>query len=504
MLNGFLLGIQNVFSFPVIFYLMGGVIGGLITGALPGFTSTMGMVVLLPITFALSPIEGLLMLIGVYVGGIAGGAIPAIALGIPGTPASAATALDGFPLFQKSSTEEARKEALGIGIVASFIGGSISAIILMFFAPPIARFALRFGPAEYFALGILGMTLIISVSGSSMLKGLFAGLIGTFFAMVGIDPILGLSRFTFGNTYLAGGISYIPVLIGLFGFSDVIGALLKGFQVVKPDGATRFGIAKVSRKTLLYILPTCLRSGIIGTFVGAIPGAGADIAAFLSYDVEKSLSKDPSLYGKGEPRGVSASEAGNNADAGGAMIPMSTFGIPGDAQAAVLIGGLMLQGLRPGPLLFQEQPAIIWSMFVGLLVAQFLMLFFGLLIAPLAVKIIAQPPSILFPAIGIICIVGAFALANSVFDIWIMLFFGVVGYFLKRANIPVVPIVLAMILMPMVEGELRRALMLAPEGFISLFSRPLFSILIGAAVLSILGSLFIQWKSQKRDLSGRE
>lgn len=499
-MHGFLLGIQNVFSFPAMLYLMGGVIGGLAIGALPGFTSTMGMVVLLPITFALSPIEGLLMLIGVYVGGIAGGCIPAIALGIPGTPASAATVFDGFPLFRKGHAEE----ALGIGIVASFIGGSISAIILMFLAPPIASFALRFGPAEYFALGILGMTLIISVSGSSMLKGLFAGLIGAFFAMIGVDSILGLPRFTFGNSYLAGGISYVPALIGLFGFSDVIDALLRGSKLLQPKNTTRFGIAKVPRKTLLHILPTCLRSGILGTLVGAIPGAGADIAAFLSYDVEKRLSKNPSLYGKGEPRGIAAPEAGNNADAGGAMIPMSTFGIPGDAQTAVLIGGLMLQGLRPGPLLFQEQPDIIWSIFVGLLVAQFIMLFFGLLSAPLAVKIVAQPPSILFPLIGVICIVGAFALANSIFDIWIMLIFGIVGYFLKRADIPVIPIVLAMILMPMVEGELRRALILAPKGFISLFSRPIFSILIGVAILSILSSLFIQWKSQKRESLKRE
>lgn len=488
-----LLGLNTVFQCNSLLYLISGVVGGMLIGALPGFTATMGMIVLLPVTFSLSPAEGMLLLVGVYVGGIAGGCIPAIALNIPGTPASAATTLDGYPLFRQGRGEE----ALGVGIVASAIGGGISAIMLMTLAPQLARFALKFGPVEYFALGTLGMTLIISVSGSSVLRGLFAGLIGAALAMVGTDPILGVPRFAFDSPYLAAGIAYVPALIGLFGFSEVIEALASRVQPQSSAILRGFGMAKIRLSTLRRVLPSICRSGLIGTFVGSIPGAGADIAAFLSYEVEKKTSKDPSVYGTGEIRGVAASEAGNNADAGGAMIPMLTFGIPGDAQTAVMIAGLMMQGIRPGPLLFTEQPDLVWTIFIGLMLAQFIMLGVGLFSASLAVRAVAQPPSTLFPLVAVLSVVGAFSLSNSLFEVWLMVGFGVLGYVMKKLKIPSVPIVLALILVPMVESELRRALVMTPGGFLSFFTRPIFVVLFGAACLSLLSAFVLQIRRAK-------
>ena len=328
-MDGLIQGLASVAAWPNGALLVAGVVGGLAIGALPGFTSTMAMVVLLPLSFTLSPTAGMLLLIGVYVGGIAGGCIPAIALNIPGTPASAATTLDGYPMFRQGRSEE----ALGVGIIASAIGGTVGALILMTLAPQLSRFALRFGPAEYFALGILGLTLVISVSGSSVVRGLFAAFLGAALVMVGTDPMLGTARFTMGNVYLLGGLSYVAALIGLFGFSEVLqGLFAEGPGKVRLAGRRIVRLARVPLATVLRILPASLRSGGLGAFIGSIPGAGADIAAFVSYEVQKQLSRDAGAYGKGEPRGVAASEAGNNANAGGAMVPMLTFGIPGDAQ----------------------------------------------------------------------------------------------------------------------------------------------------------------------------
>lgn len=495
MLDNLLLGLQTVLAFPAILYMLGGVAGGLIAGALPGFTATMGMVVLLPITFGLPPIEGMLLLIGIYVGGIAGGLLPAIALNIPGTPASAATSLDGYPLFKQGRAQE----AISAGFAASFVGGTVAAIMLMTLAPQLARFAIKFGAPEYFALGVLGLTLVISVSGSSVLKGLIAGLVGAFLATVGADPILGLPRFDGGYPALAGGISYVPALIGLFGFNEVLNAVLNPSSQVMTSTRERLrGLALLPIATLRRILPPSLRSGVIGALVGAIPGAGADIAAFLSYDIERRFSKDPSKYGKGEIRGVAASEAGNNADCGGAMIPMLTFGIPGDAQTAVLIAALMLQGLQPGPLLFTEHPHIVWSIFAGLLVSQFLMMLIGMVIAPLAIRLVMQPAWLLFPIVTVLCVVGAFALNNSVFDVWLMILFGVVGYLMRRFGVPVTPLVLAMILVPMVESELRRALIIYQGNFAAFFGRPIFTVIIGLAILSLLSAFYIQYRAQRK------
>lgn len=492
-MDHFLLGLGAVGDPMALLFLALGVAGGLIIGSLPGFTSTMGMIVLLPLTFSLPPIPGLMLLIGVFVGGIGGGCIPAIALNIPGTPASAATTLDGFPLFKKGRGDE----VLGVGIIASALGGMISAVMLMTLAPQLALIALKFGSAEYFALGILGMTLIISVSGGSVLRGIFAGLIGAMLTMIGIDPILGITRFTFDSPYLAAGVSYVPALIGLFGFSEVIEALVSRLQRRKVTELQGMRLARVRLSTLRRVLPSIGRSGLLGTFVGSIPGAGADIAAFLSYEVEKKTAKDPSVYGKGEVRGVAASEAGNNADAGGAMIPMLTFGIPGDAQTAVMIAALMMHGVRPGPLLFTDQPNLIWAIFIGLFAAQVMLLVLGLISAAVAVRAVSQPPSILFPLVAVLSVVGAFSLSNSLYDVWFMIAFGVIGYVFKKVNIPAVPVVLAMILMPMVESELRRGLIISPNGFIGFFSHPIFDILIGAAVLSLVSALILQLRHAK-------
>jgi putative tricarboxylic transport membrane protein len=317
--DGHLQGLLIILSWPQRALLVAGVPGGLLIGALPSFTSTMALVVLLPLSFTLAPIDGILLLSGVYVGGIGGGCIPAIALNISGTPASAATTLEGFTLFNKRGRSE---EALGIGVIASAIGGMTGALVLMTLAPQISRFALRFGPAEYFALGLLGLTLVISVPGPSVVRGRFVAFVGALLVMVGTDPMVGMARFTIGNVELLGGISYVAALIGLFGFSEILQGTFaaRGVRVVKAKESI-WRLARVAIVTVLRILPAAFRSGGLGAFIGSIPGAGVDIAVFVSYEVQKQLSRDSSAYGAGEARGIAASESGFNANAGGAMVP---------------------------------------------------------------------------------------------------------------------------------------------------------------------------------------
>lgn len=461
-MDNLLFGLTNLMNIKYILLIIGGVAGGISIGALPGLTATMGVALLLPLTFGMEPIAGMLLLVGIYVGAIYGGSISAILIRTPGTPAAAATVFDGNEFAKRG--EGGR--AIGISTTASFIGGFISTVALITISPTLAKFALKFSAPEYFALALFGLTIIASISGESLLKGLASGVIGLLVASIGLDPMTGFPRFTFGRSELLQGFAFIPVMIGLFAVSQVFANLSEGFKKRKVDQKVTRLIP--TKEDLKKMLPVSLRSSLIGTFIGAIPGAGADIAAFVSYNEAKRWSKHPEKFGTGIVEGVAAPESGNNGVTGGAMIPLLTLGVPGDAVTAILLGALTLQGLQPGPLLFKDHGDIVYTIFIGLLFANIVMLVMGLCGIKLFTKIVSVPDYILTPAVFVLCIVGSYAINNNFLDVVVMLAFGFLGYMMQKIDMPASPIVLALILGPMAESNLRRALVLS-EGDWSIF-----------------------------------
>lgn len=497
----FLGGITNILDFEYLLILFLSMAIGITLGALPGLTATMGVALLLPITFGMEPVSGILLLVGVYFGAIYGGSITAILLRTPGTPSSAATALDGYEMTKQGLAYK----ALTISTISSAIGGVISVIILILVAPQLANFALKFSAPETFALALFGLAIISSISGSSLIKGLMAGFVGLLIATIGIDPIGGFPRFTFETTNLMAGVNYIPVLIGLFAAAEAfrtIEDIFKSSNEVK-------AIEKVKLKWREFkgLIPVILRSSGIGTFIGFIPGAGGDIASFVSYGEAKRFSKKPEEFGKGNPEGVSAPEAANNACTGGAMIPLLTLGIPGDAVTAVMLGALMVQGIQPGPMLFTNHAEIVYTLFIGMLIANLLILFYGFLGIRLFTKILTIPKVILTPIILILCIVGSYAVGNNFFDVWVMLIAGIIGYFMNRYEFPTSPIILALILGPMLEANLRRSLLLSNGDPSILITRPISLILILLAILTLfypLISTFIKNRRKSSEIKGSD
>ena len=479
-----LTGLSVAFSPSIFPLLLFGVLGGIILGALPGLTATMGVALLLPFTFGMEPTAALVMLIGVYIGGIYGGSIAAILLKTPGTPASAATVLDGHSMALKG--EAAR--ALSIAAVSSFTGGLISTIILIAIAPLLASFALRFNAPEYFALAIFGLTIIASISSKSILKGLLAGSIGLLVAMVGLDPINSVPRFTFDVLDLYSGINVIPVLIGLFALSEALGQIEKLFDK-KDDLNKDFSYKLLSRKDVKTLLPTAIKSGLIGTSIGSVPGAGADISAFVCYNEAKRVAKDPDEFGKGSVHGLAAAEAGNNGVTGGSLVPLLTLGVPGDAVAAVLLGALIVQGLTPGPLLFSQNPEVVYGVFSSMLVANIVMLLVGLFGIRFFCRIIEVPKILMIPMIIFLSVIGAYAINNSMFDIGIALTFGVLGYLFTKLDIPLSPILLAIILGPMAETNLRKSLLMYEGSWSFLYERPIAAAFILMAVFSVYSTM---------------
>jgi putative tricarboxylic transport membrane protein len=476
-------GFENLFVSGSALMLLMGMIFGTVIGALPGLTATMGIVLLLPFTYSVAPEAGLSLLIGIFAGGIYGGSISAILLRTPGTPAGGATVLDGYPLAQQGHAGK----ALTVSTVASAVGGLIGAIILSFLAPQIAKIALLFGPPEYVLLALYGLTMISYVSGKSMLKGYFSGLFGLLIATIGLDPINGLPRFTFGSINLLNGIALLPVLIGLFAISQA----LESTENYDEKSAKQATIKKIgiSVKEFVAILPTIVKSAFIGTFVGAIPGTGTDIAAFLSYGEAKRSSKHPEKFGTGIIEGVAAPEAGNNACVNGALIPMFTLGIPGEAATAVVLGGLMVLGLQPGPLLFKDNPQIIYTVFASTITSNLILLALGLLGVRIFAKILALPKKIVTTLVFVLASVGSYSMRNNVFDIWTTVLFGVLGYFMTKAEFPIPPVLLGMILGPMVESNLGRTLLISDGSYSVFFQRPISLFFIAVLGFTIFSSL---------------
>ncbi|AEE92222.1 conserved membrane protein of unknown function [Tepidanaerobacter acetatoxydans Re1] len=488
-----LAGLKIALTPRMFFLLILGVSGGIAIGALPGLTATMGVAILLPLTFGMEATAALVMLVGIYIGAIYGGSISAILLKTPGTPAAAATVFDGHTMAQKG---EAAK-ALSMATIASFVGGLVSTILLITISPILANFALRFSAPEYFALAVFGLSIIASISGDNPIKGLLSGMFGLFICTVGMDPVTSFPRFTFGKIELLNGFSVIPILIGLFAVSEALVQMESIFE--KDITIQKFKSGIVSIKEIIRVLPVMLKSAVMGTFIGAIPGAGADIAAFVSYNEARRSSKNPEKFGTGILEGIAAPEAGNNGVTGGALVPLLTLGVPGDAVTSILLGALIIQGLQPGPMLFTENADIVYGLFSSMLVGNIIMLILGLTGIRLFSKVVEIPKKIIIPVILSLSIVGSFSINNSIFDVYVMLLFGIIGYFMQKAQMPTSPIILAVILGPMAESNLRKSLLLYQGSIKFLYTRPITAIFLLLSIFSIVSS-YMKVENNKQKL----
>jgi putative tricarboxylic transport membrane protein len=486
----FIQGVGNVFAPDIFLLVLAGVGVGIVFGAVPGLTAVMAIALCLPMTYGLGPSAGLSLLVALYVGATSGGLISAILLKIPGTPASIATTFDGAPMMEKGEGFK----ALGLGIVFSFVGTIFSIGALMFIAPSLARVALSFGPHEYFAIAIFSLTLIATLSTGSMVKGLFSGIVGFAVSTVGIAPVDATRRFTFGQVELNAGFSILTVLVGMFAIAEVIKAAEethtgRSVEIASPDMSKARGFG-FSVREFFHHMPNAFRSSLIGIGIGILPGIGAGTSNILSYIVAKNRSKTPERFGKGAPEGVVASETANNAGIGGAMIPLLTLGIPGDAVTAILLGGLMIHGIQPGPMLFITQGELVYTIFAALILSAVVMLFLEFYGLRIFIRLLAIPKHILLPVILVLCAVGAFGLASRIFDIWTILGFGVLGYAFVKAGIPAAPFIIGFILGPMAETNFRRGLQLSSGDVTGFITNPISGIFLGLAALSIAWQIY--------------
>lgn len=486
------IGFEQIMSLNILFSIFVGVLGGIIAGAIPGFTITMAVVLALPFTFGMLPTQGVATILGVSIGGLSGGLITAALLGIPGTPSAVATTFDAYPMVKNGYPGR----ALSIGIWSSFFGSIISMIALVTIAPQIAELAMKIGPWEYFSLIAFSLTIIAGLTGDSVEKGLLSGLFGLSIACIGIDPMTGVARFTFGILFLQAGIPFLTVLIGMFAISRLLSEIEA--KSLKNDMSSKKTEEEISKKFDFDIIESLkivlgqpinlLRSSLIGTFIGAVPGAGASISNILAYDQAKKGSKYPEKFGTGIPDGIVASESGNNSTAGGGMITTIALGIPGSAVGAVILSALMIHGVTPGPLLIKNNPEIVGSIFASFMIASVFMLIIQFIGAKFFVKIVDIPKFILVPVVLSLCVIGAYVLNNRISDLYILIIMGIIGYFLVKYKYPLTPVILGVILGPMAEINLRRALITDPNVML-FFTRPISLFFIVLAVVSLVFSI---------------
>jgi len=455
-----------------------GVVIGVVIGAIPGLTATMAVALALPFTFGMEPVTAILLLVGIYKGGMYGGSITAILIRTPGSPASASTLLDGYPMAQKGEA----KKALSMALYASCIADFISNLSLIFLAGYLAKLALSFGPPEYFWLICFSLTIIISVSGDSVMKGLIAAALGVILALVGMDPVYGTERLTFDNYNLMDRINFIPLLIGLFAIPEILEFYLSR---AREHIQTAVSGADVTWQELKGSMRSIIRGSFIGVIIGAIPGTGATAASFISYSEARRNSPNRDNFGKGEIEGVAAAEAGNNAVAGATMIPLLSLGIPGDVITAIILGAFMIHGLTPGPILFQENMNLIYALFCGIMLSSVVLFGTGKLAIRYFSRIADVPKQILFPIVLMFCIYGAYAVNNSTFDIAVMLVFGLVGFIFNRTGFASAPFLIGFILGPMLEDNFRRSLLISNNNFDVFVRGPIDWFFIALTVLSL-------------------
>lgn len=494
-----MISIGEILSISCISMCFVGTFIGIIIGALPGLTPTMGVALFLPFTFGMDTVPAFALLLGIYVGGTYGGSISAILIRTPGTPSSAATCLDGNPLALQGKASE----ALSCAVIVSFIGGIFSCIILVLLAETISQVALSFGPAEYFAVGLFGLSVVASFCSKNLAKGLIGVFFGLFLSCIGMDNLTGFDRFSYGNTMALGGIQTVAALIGLFAFVEVFS---KAKTISREKDGTMMTISNkiMPMKELGKNWFNILRSSIIGTFIGIVPATGGGTASWLAYNEARRASKHPEEFGKGSYEGLSACESANNAVTGGAMIPLLTLGIPGDTITAVLLGALMVQGLAPGPLLFAEHPDVITGIYVSMIICNIFMLIIGLLGTRLFAKIIKIPNNILMPCVMMLCFIGTYAIGNKIFDVRVALILGIIGFIFGQFEIPAPPILLGLILGQTVESNMRRALMLSSGSYGIFFEKPISCVFIALAVFSVAFTLIRDIRAEKKSKAAAE
>ncbi len=467
---------------------------GIVVGMIPGMTISTGIIVLLPLTFVMEPATSIALLLGLYVGGMMGGSFAAILLNIPGTPSASATGFDGYPMAARGEAGR----ALGIAIVASFVGGMFSFICLLFIAPILADFALNFRTEDQFSLLIFGLTVICTFASRSLVKGLISAVIGLIIATIGQDPVMGTARFTFGSVELIAGIHFLTALIGLFAIPQLVENILRPEQQTKAVGIEGGWLSVLPKLSDLrrIVLPVSIGSGT-GVFLGVLPGAGGPIAAFLSYEYTKKISPAQYRFGEGEPAGIAAPESSNNAVTGGALIPMMTLGIPGDPVTAILIGALIIHGLAPGPLLFIENGDFGYGVIFSFLLANIFNLIIAFAGLRLLVRLLGLPRSMLMPTVALLCVIGSYALRNNIFDVYVMFAFGLLGLAMRWLDMPVVPLLIALVLGRQIEENLRVALT-ASKGDISVFIQsPYSAFFLVLTLVTVFWSLYVRFRQRR-------
>lgn len=487
-------GFIDIMNFSTMFLIAGGVFVGIIFGAIPGLSAFTALALFLPITFGMEPINGISFLVAVYVGGLSGGLISAILLGIPGTPSSIATCFDGYPMTKRGEGGK----ALGIAILFSFLGGMFGAIVLTFLGPIIAGFALRFGPYEYFAVILFALTTVSGLSSGNITKGLISCLMGICFSFVGIDSLSSYTRYTFGIQNLSAGFNLIPVLIGVFAVSQIIEESANKTRGLEQPEVTKVKGFGISFKEVIAQMKNFIPASIIGLVIGILPGIGGNASNLMAYTYCKKRSKTPEKFGTGFIDGLIASETANNATIGGALIILLTLGIPGDNATSMILAGFQIHGLTPGPLLFETNGELLYAVFAAFMIANLCMLILEKLGLPVFTKILKVPTAFLLPVVIAFCYVGAFSANNRVFDIVVMVFFGVVGFVLKKFSFPLAPLVVGFILSPLLEENMRRSLMRTEGSIFPIISSPIAALFFIATIIMVVLSIKSEMKNKER------
>ncbi|WP_261131045.1 tripartite tricarboxylate transporter permease [Bacillus sp. Marseille-Q3570] len=494
-MDNLLLGIQAILQWDTLLLMMIGVIAGIVFGCIPGFTITMAVALTLPFSFGLEPLAGISLMMGVWLGGASGGLISACLLGIPGTPSAMATTFDGYPMVKNGEPGK----ALAIGLWSSFIGSIIGGVILVLAAPLLSTWAIKFGAWEFFSLMVFGLSAIASLGEGNLIKGLIAGLVGMFIGTIGTDPIMGVERFTFGSVEMLSGFAFLPVLIGIFAFSQLLSEAKKE-KKEKLEFNQNISLSYPVSKTLKNMFSSwvnVIRSSFVGTFIGALPGAGSSIANILSYDIAKKMSRNPGKFGKGTQDGIIAAESANNSSEGGALIPTLALGIPGSAVTVMMMGALLVHGIQPGPYFFVSEPVLAYGIFLSFFISAIFMLIIQSFGIKFFLRINDVPMHYLIPVVIILCALGSFAINNRVFDIWVLLLFGIVGYLMKLGNFSLPAFILGVILGPLTEENLRIAI--TTNSDLTLFiTRPISGVLLLLTVLSILYAIITDIRYNKR------
>lgn len=474
----------QVMQFPTVLWLILGVGCGIVVGAIPGLGGGMLISLTIPLTFGMNATDALVMMIGMYVGAVSGGMVSATLLRMPGTPSAVMTTFDGHPMAARGEAGR----ALGLGVTASLVGGLIAGVFLVVMSPPLAKLALTFGPWEYFSMVLLAVVLIAALSKGSMAKGLLGGALGIAFALPGLNESDGQLRLTFGVDELADGFNLLPVLLGVFVMSQIIRDTAAAATRTAPPIMAKFDKTKLpGLRDLRRHGGNMMRSSVIGTFVGVLPGVGASIASMIAYGTARSLSKTPEKFGTGCEEGIVASESANNSNVGGALVPLITMGIPGSPIDAILLGALVLHQIQPGPLLFVTNGEFVWALMAAYLIANVLMFAMMVVALPGLARIVRIKTAYLMPAIFVFCVIGAFGLSNRMFDVYVVIGFGLVGVLLERAKVPVGPFVIGFVLASILEAELRSGLQASGGSYLPMLTRPvsLFFVLSAGVLLAL-------------------